>query len=32
MCLLYNRACDAIAEGRIGEEVKCKDQCLKIIL
>ena len=25
-------ACDAIAEGRAGEEVKCKQQFLKIIL
>ena len=32
MFLLYNRACDAIAEGRAGVEVKCKHQFLKIVL
>ena len=28
---LYHRACDAIAEGRAGREVKCKDQFLKMV-
>ena len=32
MCLSYRRACDAIAEGRAGEEAKSKHQFLKIVL
>ena len=32
MFLLYHRACDAIAEGRAGIEVKCKHQFLKMVL